>query len=337
MESSAQDVKEVSRYYNSLLSSMSPLVTLDADLSICFVNESFRREFETRNRRLEGEDFFAVIELTRGDRDAFMGNLGKSRDQKIQNAEFKVGEKRYGYSVFRFEDEIGIILKNITDIKKLERKVAHLHTQLLTLQERERERLAAELHDGVSQTLMAAKLNLTTFQQDPENSADQFETGLVLLDRASQELREIYTDLFPSILNEMGLESTIRWYARNFLKLKNIETDVIINLENRPVRDTQINVFRIVQEIFNNIIKHSKATQVKLELDDSIPGRLRLYVEENGIGFSPQSVRLTSGGFGLENIHRRVDYMDGTLTMDSEPGKGTRIEIQIPLTEEQDS
>ena len=100
-------------------------------------------------------------------------------------------EKVFGYSVFRFANEIGIILKDITETKKLQKKVLNLHSQLLKLQENERQNIARDLHDSVGQTILAAKLNFSAFEKDPVKMRECFSVGLNLIDKASQELREI--------------------------------------------------------------------------------------------------------------------------------------------------
>ncbi len=322
----------VPAYFNRLLSSISPIVTLDEELRIRYANDTFLKDFQGKNRRVYGVEIFRFFPLSRKDRKELLQNIQESRKRPVQNCEFRVRRKIYGYSIFRFENEIGIIVKEITGIKILERKVAHLHSQLLELQERERQKLASELHDSVGQTILAAKLNFNSFLMNPEKSRDRYETGLSLIDRASEELREIYTNLYPSTLRDLGLEATIRWYARNFLELKNIHADLSIRLKEKLPHHIEVNLFRIIQELFTNIVKHSRASLVRLDLKAQ-GGEISLLVEDNGVGFSPQEVRIKSGGYGLENLRSRVEDLEGSFLLEATPGEGTQTEIRIPIQE----
>ena len=126
--------------------------------------------------------------MGRPDQESFREYVEESRHYQVENCEFRTGDRIYGYTIFRIEDRIGVILKDISRLKRLERKVARLHSRLLNLQERERQVVASELHDGVGQTILAAKLNFTSYEKDPATFQDRFPAGLKLIDRASQEI-----------------------------------------------------------------------------------------------------------------------------------------------------
>lgn len=322
----------ISSYFDKIFASISPLATLNADLSVRFINEPFRFEFGIEpDRTVGGVDFLELLDLGEGDRRDFLRKVEESRRRHVQNCEFKRNGQIYGYSVFRFEDDIGIILKNITDIKKLERKVWSLHSRLLQVQEEERQRIAAELHDSVGQTILGAKLNFKYYSQSPDKPQKQFATGLELIDRASQELREIYTNLYPSTLRELGLESAVREFTGNFLEMSGCRAELVFDLERPLSRELETNLFRIIQEIFTNIFKHAGAELVELRLHEE-DGSVVLAVKDDGDGFTLEEAR-AAGGFGLANISRRSEDFGGETTIDSRPGRGTRITIRVPVRE----
>ncbi len=319
----------ISAYFDKIFASISPLATLNADLSVRFVNDSFRQEFEIEpERTVAGLPVLGLLGLGAGDRKDFIDNVEESRRRTVQNCEFKRNTQRYGYSVFRFEEDIGIILKNITLIKKLERKIWNLHSRLLQVQEEERQRIASELHDSVGQTILGAKLNFQYFAQNPDQPRKQFQTGLELIDRASQELREIYTNLYPSTLRELGLEAAVREFTGNFLDMSGCHAELVFELERALDRNLETNLFRIIQEIFTNIFKHAGADMVRLRLRQE-EERIVLTVEDNGGGFHLEEAR-AAGGFGLANMQRRAEDLAGTCIIESNVGEGSLITISVP-------
>ncbi|EJO69568.1 MULTISPECIES: sensor histidine kinase [Leptospira] len=318
------------KFFLNLLKEISPIVAIDDTQTILFANESFQKEFAGSSRSLIGKNLFRILNLNPVDHEEMKSNINLSKWGKIQNQEFRKQKIYYGYSVFRFGDHIGIILKNITENKRLERKIASLHTQLLQSQEEERIRLSGELHDGVGQTILAAKLNFQAYNRNPKVYGAQFDTGLLLIDKASQELRDIYTNLHPSTLREIGLEAAIRSLSSDLFPPMDVEADLDLNLKLNLEPMVANQVFRIVQEIFQNVIKHSQASKISLKVQ--VKGRqLFIDAKDNGIGFQERKVRARSSGFGLENIRRRVEDLNGKIKIDSSAGKGTKFIIRIPL------
>ena len=324
------DEQDLTLYFNHLIGGISPLVTLDQELRIRFSNDSFLEEFGASDGNLRGREITGVLGLTADYRAEFEKNVARSRQRRVQNCEFDARGRIFGYSIFRFQEETGVILKDITERRLLERKVERLHSELLSLQERERERLARELHDGVGQTILAAKLHFTSFLQDPDKFQERFQTGLDLIDRASQELREIYVNLFPSALRDLGLEAAIRGLARDFLAVKGIQITLEFGLAEAQSSGWRTTVFRIVQEVFSNTMKHSGATHISLSIFENPDDEVELIAEDNGCGFPVEEQLLRSPGYGLQNIRRRVTDLAGDLRIVSAPGQGTRFHIRLP-------
>ena len=170
-------------------------------------------------------------------------------------------------------------------------------------------------------------MNFQYHDQNPEDSS-RFQIGLELIDRASQELREIYTNLYPSTLRELGLESAVREFTGNFLEMSGCRAELLFELERPLARDLETNLFRIIQEIFTNIFKHAGAERVELHLRAE-GARVILTVQDDGHGFRMEEARLT-GGFGLTNMQRRVEDFAGEISIESTPGEGSRITISLP-------
>lgn len=316
-------------YFNSLLSSISPIVTVDREKRVRYANGSFLNEFHLDKSSVIGKNLTDVMPIKKKDRDVLIHHID-NHDTPVQNVEFSAGRRIFGYSLFRFEEETGIILKEITSLKRLQKQVESLHARMLRLQEKERQKIAAELHDSVGQTILAAKLNFTTFMLQPGEMGDRYDAGLELIDRASQELREIYQNLYPSILRDLGLEAAIRWYAKNYLEVKGIETNLSFVLSRRLPEELEAGIFRMVQELFNNIVKHSSANSATLKLTRK-KNTVHLSVSDDGLGFDMNEAKYR-GGLGLANLRSRVEDLGGDIQIESAENRGTSTEIHMPLT-----
>jgi two-component system NarL family sensor kinase len=324
-----EKVKKVSDYYEKILSSMSPLVTMDEKCSIIYTNEQFQKEFPGNEKTIVGKDFSDIVCLSKSERVIFKNNIASGK--KIQNQEFVSGSKIFGYSIFKLEKQFGVILKEITKTRELEKKVDTLYLELLKLQEKERQKIAADLHDSVGQTILAAKLNLQAYLQDTNLPKERIQSCLGLIDQASQELREIYNNLYPNILKDIGLEAAIRSFIRSLIDFKKCNIEFNFKIKNKLAHDLEINLFRVTQEIVTNIVKHANATNLKFSLIQKNPRTIILEVIEDGIGFDQNEVNGKSKGFGLENMKRRISDVGGDIELNTKIGHGTHYKIVIPI------
>ncbi len=204
---------------------------------------------------------------------------------------------------------------------------------MISGQEKERQRLASDLHDSVGATLAAAKLQFHHLSKNRGNN-DQTEelftkTGK-LLDDAYTEIRSMAHVKNSGVIAKNGLLPAVQKLARNASGINKLHIEVEdFGLEERLENSLEITVFRIIQELVTNIIKHSQATEASISInqyDDS----LNVIVEDNGIGFDTRNIS-RHDGMGLTSLEKRIEHIEGTLEVDTTPGKGTTILIDIPL------
>ncbi len=228
-----------------------------------------------------------------------------------------------------------VFSRDITELQRSMNQVRQLSRKILTSQEEERQRVGLDLHDGVGQTILAAQLNFATYLKDPQQYHTRFVAGMECIEQASRELREVYSNLFPSILNDLGLEAALRWYCKNYIGVRAIRTDLHFEMAERLDRNIEITLYRIIQEVFSNIVKHSGADSLCLVLKCS--DVILLEISDNGRGFSREEVRAANrGGCGLINMEERVSALNGQLEIESSTDEGTVIRIRIPQNHEED-
>ncbi len=226
------------------------------------------------------------------------------------------------------------------EVQLREKRRGELLRKLITAQEEERKRIARELHDEAGQAITALMMSTSMAAASlPEHMREEqekfLETNKLARDVLS-EIRKIILELRPAVLDDLGLIPAIRWYAKNQLEAASIETDLKLDgaMKQRLPTEIEVTVFRVVQEAFTNILRHSGATKVKVSLKSS-NGTLRLSVADNGNGFAPEQVLNAQDkdrGWGLRGMQERVILLSGTLDIKSSPKSGTVIKVGIPLT-----
>jgi PAS domain S-box-containing protein len=225
----------------------------------------------------------------------------------------------------------GIAL-DVTARTVAEERIRRLSDEIMSSQESERQRVARDLHDGIGQTILAAKLNFSTYMKNPRKYRDRFERGMQFIDKASEELREVYMDLYPSILRDLGLEAAVRWYAKNCLESHGIGVEMSLRLAAKLPHDMEVNLYRIVQEVFSNIIKHSGAGFVRLDLSSStVSSTVTLAISDDGKGLDSDTLSGRRALSGIANMRHRAESMRGRISLKSD-GMGTEITVTIPIS-----
>jgi PAS domain S-box-containing protein len=218
-----------------------------------------------------------------------------------------------------------------------------LTAQVMAAQEKERKRIASELHDGIGQTLSAIKFYVENAirnlnERTIENSAQTFGNVIPKLQDAIEEIRRISMDLRPSLLDDIGTLATLSWFCRQFQNVyeaMHIELRLDIKESEIPV-PLKVAIFRIVQEAMNNCAKYSEASRIQISVT-STGNEIELAVEDDGKGFDLAEVcaRIKSlgGGMGLVSMRERAEFSGGMFLIESATGKGTSMRVVWPAQE----
>lgn len=207
-------------------------------------------------------------------------------------------------------------------------KQAQLAAEITTL-ENERKRIAGDLHDELGPILSAVKLQVNHLEPDDETEKIVLQKSTIQIDEVIKRFREISYDLLPNTLVRKGLiKATEEFIGRmtNVHKLQIIFKSEDIRLETNK----EINIYRILQEIIHNAIKHARATLLTIDIEKKNQ-RLYINTKDDGIGFNYEGMKATDGGLGLLNLQSRVEVLNGELKINTQTGKGVIFLIEIPL------
>lgn len=243
---------------------------------------------------------------------------------------------------FRFQDArgrkyVGGVAMDITERKQAEEILRALPKSIFEAQENERRRVARELHDGVSQLLASIRFRLQAFDGKIFAGDPQLEAELTkvkqLLETTQDEVRRIAHDLRPSVLDDLGLLPAMHSACDEFQH----RTGVALELDCAPILVrlapvVELNLYRILQEALNNAAHHARAARVAVSLKTE-EAFVELRIQDDGVGFETGVARRRTGGrsgFGLVDMRERAALVGGTLTVHSEPNRGTEIIARIP-------
>jgi signal transduction histidine kinase len=216
------------------------------------------------------------------------------------------------------------------------RDLQRLSAQLFTAQEEERRTIARELHDEVGQVLTAIKVELAVAERAVEAAGGQaaaLHDVRMITDGALQTVRDLSRLLHPSMLDDLGLPATIEWYLKGFGRRHDVRIELLQDgMHERLAPEVEAGVYRIVQEALTNVAKHAKATTCRVFLQ-RLPNTVLVTIEDDGVGFRPEEVSEPGAarGIGLIGIRERVAQLRGELRLESSPGKGTRLTVEIPV------
>lgn len=227
--------------------------------------------------------------------------------------------------------------KELSDTRQ---EMQRLANELLTVQEDERKRIAADLHDGIGQSLSLLKLSAkVAIEQLESGSPEVAARTLAGLDakvhEVLSELRRVCLDLRPSMLDDLGILPTLSWLLRDVEEAgSGLAISKVVTVEESEIPEKlKITVFRIVQEAMCNIAKHADASNVRVVFLRTEDG-LRLNIEDNGRGFDSSDIAdrsHTGRGLGVRGMMERARLSGGQYRLDSTPGAGTRVQVFWPL------
>ncbi|MDI3522594.1 MAG: two-component system, NarL family, sensor histidine kinase DegS [Bacillota bacterium] len=212
--------------------------------------------------------------------------------------------------------------------------------RVIQAQEEERRRVARDLHDGLAQQLASALLELQVTQrlleEDIDKARSELETVEKIIRSGLRETRDVIFNLRPPALDNLGLKAAVDNLAVQVEERTGLSITVTVHGEEQQLEATMLScVFRIIQEALNNVVKHAEATQAQVRIEFN-PAFLAVRVVDNGKGFVPdKGVAKPAGGehLGLLGMRERAELIGAALRIKSTPGRGTRVELHLPLGE----
>lgn len=214
--------------------------------------------------------------------------------------------------------------KRINRVLYKEKVLAEINTR-----EKERKRIASDLHDELGPLLSSVRLHVNCLQGKDSQDAEIIKKLIQHIDTVLDRLREISNDLMPPALLRKGLVHTIHEFIARLNDIQSIRINFYAP-EIVPVsREAKAHLYRIIQEIIHNAVKHAAAETLEISIKIS-DNKLLLQLSDDGCGFDFKT-KVSGPGMGLSNITRRVAVLHGDMHIDTKPGKGTAYTIQIPL------
>jgi len=251
----------------------------------------------------------------------------------LKNAASKFGKGDFSSKVqLTSTDEIGALGQTFnTMIGQIREERKLSISAVYDGQEMERQRISRELHDGMGQKLVAAKLQLENCEGEDlrclQNTVSEIKS---LFGSLIEDTRLISNDLMPSSLHELGLENALQNLCKTVQRQSNIEIEFYSHCPTLQANGkTTVYLYRIAQEGISNVIRHAEATSVSMQLVES-KGFLIFILEDNGRGFPADDPEYRKGN-GLYNMKERAGLLGGTFNLETEPGKGTTLRVKIPL------
>jgi len=243
------------------------------------------------------------------------------------------------YSVF-FDEANKIFVLLLDDVtehqkseeisKRLLEERIRISTIIKTI-ETERDRIAKELHDGIGQLLTTAKLKLDIIKMKSNQNRTEIDDALNMLINAGDEIRRIINDLKPSDVESLGLVSSIELLCERIRQSSSINVSLSVsnNFQAKKKKDELV-VYRVIQEALNNTIKHSLCKNAGIDISGSMK-ELNICIWDDGIGVEKKLLNKKKNTFGLNNITERIKSLNGEIEIVTEPGKGFKYLIKIPL------
>ena len=199
----------------------------------------------------------------------------------------------------------------------------------ITKLENERKRIAGDLHDELGPILSAVRLQINHLEPTDETDKIVLGKSTAQIDEVIKRFREISYNLLPNTLVRKGLIKAIEEFVGKMQLTNGLQISFDGNIE-RLDADKEINIYRVIQEIVHNTIKHARASLLHISVNQT-DRLLLIKTNDDGIGFNYKEMESSSGGLGLLNLQSRVDVLHGNLIVNTQPGKGVEFLMQIPI------
>lgn len=332
----------LTRIGNLLETMTDGFIVLDPDWRFVYANQRAGELINKAPSLLVGkviwEEFPEAVD------DAFYHSFQRVMRERVAGqieAYFKPWDRWFECRIFPFEDGISVYVLEVTERKQAERRLAQagkrlqaLSARLLRVQEDERRALARELHDELGQSLTALKIALQSLGMCPETKPlqAQIETAVNIADVALKQARQMSLDLRPPQLDDLGLAAAIRWNLGRQTELAGLTGHFsAIDIPDALPDPIAISCYRISQEALTNALRHAHARNLWVRLLYQA-GQLTLEVQDDGAGFDAMQATAGASSMGVLSMEERAALVDGTLAIESGPGRGTLVRAVFPLS-----
>lgn len=329
------------------------IVMADASAQIFFANPAAATIFGFENDELVGLPLDALVPMDLGELQAQHrgaveavssprtlrpgpGLFGRRKDGTQVAIEVTLNSvvRDGGPIVVAFVRDVTQQRKVEDDIRAYQERLQRMSFEAVVTEEKERRRIAIELHDRLGQALVLAQIKLTSVRRELVGESRSSVDGAVeLLEQAITDARGLIFELSPPVLYDLGLMAALGWLAEDLEKRHGIRVELSDDGADKPLGDAAKGVvFRAVRELLMNVLKHASSAEAKVSLR-RVDDQFHIDVEDRGVGFEPGNSAEASSrqGFGLLSVREQIARLGGKVFIESSPGRGTQARVRVPL------